>query len=78
MSTVQDACTDSLIFDISTILSDLSHGFTLLPGDIISTGTPAGVGAGFDPPRFLNDGDVVECEVEHIGVLRNTVRRQAD
>lgn len=72
----QNANTDSLIFDIPTILSDLSKGFTLLPGDIISTGTPAGVGAGFDPPRFLQDGDVVECEVDHIGVLRNTVRRK--
>lgn len=73
----QNANTGSLLFDIPTILSDLSKGFTLLPGDIISTGTPAGVGAGFDPPRFLQDGDVVECEVEHIGMLRNTVRSKS-
>lgn len=73
--TRQNANTGDLIFDIPTILSDLSHGFTLLPGDIISTGTPAGVGAGGDPPRFLQNGDTVECEIEHIGILRNTVRR---
>lgn len=71
----QNANTSTLIFDIPAILSDLSHGYTLLPGDIISTGTPAGVGAGFDPPRFLQDGDVVECEIERIGILRNIVRR---
>lgn len=73
--TRQHANTAMLIFGIPTILADLSHGFTLLPGDIISTGTPAGVGAGFEPPHYLADGDVVECEIEHIGVLRNTVRR---
>ena len=47
---------------------------TLLPGTIIATGTPAGVGMGFDPPKFLKPGDVVECAVEVIGTLRNTVR----
>ena len=46
---------------------------TLLPGTIIATGTPAGVGMGFDPPKFLKPGDVVECEIAGIGVLRNTV-----
>ena len=46
---------------------------TLLPGTVIATGTPAGVGMGFDPPKFLKSGDVVECEIEGIGVLRNTV-----
>ena len=47
---------------------------TLLPGTIIATGTPAGVGMGFDPPKFLSPGDVVECSIEKIGTLRNTVR----
>ena len=47
---------------------------TLLPGTIIATGTPAGVGMGFDPPKFLKPGDVVECTIEGIGTLRNTVR----
>lgn len=46
---------------------------TLLPGTIISTGTPSGVGMGFDPPKFLKPGDVVECAIEGIGTLRNTV-----
>ncbi len=72
----QNASTADLLFDIPAILADLSHGFTLYPGDIISTGTPAGVGAGFNPPRFLQDGDTVECAVEGIGVLRNTIRRR--
>ena len=47
---------------------------TLLPGTIIATGTPAGVGMGFDPPRFLKAGDVGECSIERIGTLRSTVR----
>ena len=47
---------------------------TLLPGTVIATGTPAGVGMGFDPPRFLKPGDVVECTISRIGTLRNPVR----
>ena len=47
----------------------------LLPGDVIATGTPEGVGIGFKPPRFLRDGDVVECAIEGIGRIRNTLRR---
>jgi 2-keto-4-pentenoate hydratase/2-oxohepta-3-ene-1,7-dioic acid hydratase in catechol pathway len=47
---------------------------TLLPGDIIATGTPAGVGTGFDPPVFLRPGDVVECTVDGVGGIRNAVR----
>ena len=49
---------------------------TLLPGTIISTGTPSGVGMGFDPPKFLKPGDVVECAIEGIGTLRNTSGKQ--
>ena len=71
----QNSNTNKLIFDIPTIISDLSRGMTLLPGDIISTGTPSGVGAGFDPPRFLKDGDLVECIIEGIGTLSNQVKR---
>ena len=52
----------------------LMTGITLLPGTIIATGTPAGVGMGFDPPKFLKSGDVVECTIEGIGTLCNTVR----
>ncbi len=69
----QHSNTGKLIFDLPTILADLSAGTTLFPGDIISTGTPAGVGAGFEPPRFLKDGDTIECRVEGIGSLVNHV-----
>lgn len=70
----QDSSTDLLITGIPAILEELSSGMTLLPGTIIATGTPAGVGMGFDPPRFLDPGDVVECTIEGIGTLRSTVR----
>lgn len=70
----QDSSTDLLITGIPAILEELSSGMTLLPGTIIATGTPAGAGMGFDPPRFLKPGDVVECSIEKIGVLRSTVR----
>ena len=70
----QDSTTDLLITSIANIIEELSSGMTLLPGTIISTGTPSGVGMGFDPPKFLKPGDVVECSIEGIGTLRNTVR----
>ena len=70
----QDSTTDLLITGIADIIAELSSGMTLLPGTIIATGTPSGVGMGFDPPKFLKSGDVVECEIEKIGTLRNTVR----
>ena len=59
-------------------IAELSAGMTLLAGTIIATGTPAGVGMGFKPPRFLHPGDVVECRIEGIGSLRNTVRRKGE
>ena len=70
----QDSTTDLLITSIADIIEELSSGMTLLPGTIIATGTPAGVGMGFDPPKFLKPGDVVECTIAGIGTLRNTVR----
>ena len=70
----QDSTTDLLITGIADIIAELSSGMTLLPGTIIATGTPSGVGMGFDPPRFLKSGDIVECTIEKIGTLRNTVR----
>jgi 2-keto-4-pentenoate hydratase/2-oxohepta-3-ene-1,7-dioic acid hydratase in catechol pathway len=70
----QDSATDLLITGIPEIIAELSSGMTLLPGTIIATGTPSGVGMGFDPPKFLKSGDVVECAVEGIGTLRNIVR----
>ncbi len=69
----QDANTRDLIFDIPTIIATLSAGITLLPGDVIATGTPAGVGIGFKPPRFLKPGDVVKISIDRIGTLTNTV-----
>ncbi len=65
----QDASTRDLIFDIPTLIATLSAGLTLLPGDIIATGTPAGVGIGFDPPRFLTSGDRVRISIEGLGTL---------
>ncbi len=63
-----------MIRNVATLISELSQGLTLVPGDIIATGTPKGVGLGFNPPKFLKAGDVVESEIEAIGVLRNTIR----
>ena len=69
----QDSNTELLIFDIDHIVSELSQGMTLQPGTIIATGTPAGVGMGFNPPKFLKPGDVVECTIEGIGTIANQV-----
>ena len=70
----QKSNTSLLIASIGAVIEELSAGMTLLPGTILATGTPAGVGMGFDPPRFLQAGDVVECSIEGIGTLRSTVR----
>lgn len=69
----QDAVTDELIFGIRHIIHELSQGMTLKAGAVIATGTPAGVGMGFDPPKFLEKGDVVTCQIVGIGTLENTV-----
>jgi 2-keto-4-pentenoate hydratase/2-oxohepta-3-ene-1,7-dioic acid hydratase in catechol pathway len=65
--------TGLLIFDIPTIIEALSAGITLQPGDVIATGTPAGVGIGFNPPKYLKRGDVVRIEIGGIGVLENKI-----
>lgn len=70
----QNSNTNLLIFDIAHIISELSQGMTLKAGTIIATGTPAGVGMGFEPPNFLKPGDTVACEIEKIGTLTNTVQ----
>lgn len=70
----QNSVTDLLITSITDIIEELSSGMTLMPGAIIATGTPSGVGMGFDPPKFLKSGDMVECSIEGIGTLRNVVR----
>ena len=69
----QKACVKDLIFDIPTIIETVSSLFTIIPGDIIATGTPAGVGIGFTPPAFLKPGDKVVIEIDRIGVLENPV-----
>lgn len=71
----QNANTRDLIFDIPTLVATISAGITLYTGDIIATGTPAGVGIGFDPPRYLTDGDVVRMEITGLGTLENPVAR---
>lgn len=73
----QSAPTADLIFDIPELIKVISAGITLQAGDIIATGTPAGVGIGYDPPRFLAAGDVVECAITGLGTLRNTIGRPA-
>jgi 2-keto-4-pentenoate hydratase/2-oxohepta-3-ene-1,7-dioic acid hydratase in catechol pathway len=69
----QDSSTDDMIFSCGEMVEELSTVFTLEPGDVVSTGTPAGVGASFDPPRWLVAGDSVRIEVEGVGVLENPV-----
>lgn len=69
----QDANTRDLIFDIPTLIETISAGMTLLPGDVIATGTPAGVGIGFNPPKFLRRGDRITIEIESLGRLSNRV-----
>jgi 2,4-didehydro-3-deoxy-L-rhamnonate hydrolase len=70
---MQEGSTREMLFNIETIISDVSEDITLVPGDIISTGTPAGVGIFRDPPVVLKAGDEVECWVEKIGALRNRI-----
>ena len=67
----QHANTSDLIFNIPDLISTISAGLTLVPGDIIATGTPAGVGIGFSPPKFLKHGDVVAIEISKIGKIEN-------
>ena len=74
-TTKQDGNTANMIFPVDVIIEVLSKGMTLEPGDVIATGTPEGVGLGRTPQEWLNDGDMVETEVEGIGTLRNQVVR---
>jgi len=70
---MQDDRTSSMIFDVATLVSYTSEFMTLLPGDLISTGTPSGVGAGRTPPRYLRPGDIVACGIEGLGASRRRV-----
>ncbi len=67
----QDGRTKDMIFDIPTIIETCSRGITLQPGDVIATGTPSGVGMGFDPPRWLGPGDAFRVEIDGIGAIEN-------
>ncbi len=67
----QDGRAEDMIFDIPTLIETCSRGITLYPGDIIATGTPAGVGMGMNPPQYLRAGDVVRIEVDGLGVIEN-------
>jgi 2-keto-4-pentenoate hydratase/2-oxohepta-3-ene-1,7-dioic acid hydratase in catechol pathway len=69
----QNAVVSDLIFDIPTLIETISRGITLMPGDIIATGTPEGVGIGFTPPKYLNSGDTVAITIDPIGTLTNAV-----
>jgi 2-keto-4-pentenoate hydratase/2-oxohepta-3-ene-1,7-dioic acid hydratase in catechol pathway len=69
----QASNTSEMIHNIFEQIAYLSTAFTLEPGDLIATGTPAGVGAGMDPPRYLQPGDVVRCEIDGVGIIENHV-----
>jgi 2-keto-4-pentenoate hydratase/2-oxohepta-3-ene-1,7-dioic acid hydratase in catechol pathway len=71
--TKQHSNTRHMIFSVARLIADWSAGMTLYPGDILLTGTPSGVGVGRKPPEFLKPGDIVEAEIEGIGILRNAV-----
>ena len=71
--TVQDGSTDEMVYAVGDTLSMISHTFTLRPGDLLATGTPSGVGYARTPPWLLQPGDVVEVEIDRLGVLRNVV-----
>ena len=73
---LQDSNTKEMIFDVKTLVYEAARAFTLLPGDIIITGTPAGVGFVRKPPVFLKEGDTCEIEIEKIGVLSNPVKKE--
>lgn len=74
---LQDGNTDDLIFGIPKLVSYISQFMTLLPGDIISTGTPSGVGLGFNPPKYLKPGDVMELGIDGLGTCRQVVKAYA-
>jgi 2-keto-4-pentenoate hydratase/2-oxohepta-3-ene-1,7-dioic acid hydratase in catechol pathway len=69
----QHSNTSKMIFPIARLIAELSKGMTLLPGDVIATGTPEGVGFARTPPEFLADGDIMEVDIAHIGTLRNFI-----
>jgi 2-keto-4-pentenoate hydratase/2-oxohepta-3-ene-1,7-dioic acid hydratase in catechol pathway len=75
---VQEADTADMIFPVASLIAELSRGTTLLAGTVILTGTPSGVGAAQDPPRFLRPGDTIEITINTLGTLRNPVERESE
>jgi len=71
---MQNSNTSDFIFNIEKVISYISHFMTLLPGDVISTGTPSGVGLGLNPPRYLNPDDVIELGIEGLGSSKQNVK----
>ena len=71
---MQDSSTSDFIFNIQEVVSYISQFMTLLPGDVISTGTPFGVGLGLNPPRYLKEGDVVELGIDGLGIARQSCK----
>jgi len=74
--TVQSSNTDMMMFPVVETLVYLTEGITLEPGDVVLMGTPSGVGHARKPPLWMQDGDVVEVEIEHIGLLRNSIANE--
>ena len=74
---VQQANTKLMLFPVARLVAELSRGTTLLPGTLVLTGTPSGVGFARTPPRFLKHGDVIEVEIDGVGTIRNRVREQS-
>ena len=72
---LQDSNTDDMVFDVKFIVAYLSQFMTLLPGDVISTGTPSGVGLGMKPPRYLSGGEVIELGIDGLGTQRQVAVR---
>ena len=72
-TTLQNSSTSQMVFRCDALIAFLSRFMTLMPGDIIATGTPPGVGLGRNPPLWLKHGDIVECEIDGIGTLSNPV-----
>ncbi len=75
---VQSASTGEMVFDVSALVAIISEVMTLTPGDIIVTGTPAGIGAARTPPLFMQPGDICEVEIEGLGILRNAIEDEID
>ena len=74
--TMQNSSTSDFIFNVEHVVSYISQFMSLLPGDIISTGTPFGVGLGLNPPKYLKEGDVMELGIENLGISKQVCKKQ--